>query len=107
MNIEELKAENLKLKFENDSLKEQNQTLKNTIFRKDLFALIDELEIRISDIDDEDFMDMLQYYYDKGGADLMKNKLKEFLKIEDAPEPESSFDMPPDVLKYMEKLQKR
>lgn len=107
MNIESLKSENLKLKFENESLKEQIQTQKNTIFRKDLFNLIDELEIRITDIDNEDFMDILRYYYDKGGIDLMRINLKKLLKIEDKPEPESTFDMPPDLIKYMEKLQKR
>lgn len=101
--LEELKSELLKLKLENTSLQEQNKNLKNTIFRKDLFATIDELNISTFDVDDEDFLDIIRFYYDKGGIEMMVKKLKEMFNIQDPPKAEKSFDPPPEIIKYMDK----
>lgn len=104
LSIEELKSENLKLKLENKSLVEQIGNLKNTVFRKDLLELIDKLDIPIGKIDDDEFIGYLRIIYDKAGVGGMEIKLREMLGIEDEPPSDKSFDIPDDVLKYMEKV---
>lgn len=104
--IEDLKAANLKLKLENENLLAQNEILKNKVFQNDLFKIIDDLDIEISKIDDDEFMGFLRFFYDSGGVESMTLKLKQMLGIKDPPKPEKSFDMPPELIKYLEQVEK-